>query len=87
MTHAMTIERAFKRWRCTDCYKIVHEWELLEAPNPFDPEDTIIGCPKCKSVESFEEVCDEAGCEAMATCGWPDGNGYRRTCSRHANLK
>ena len=29
--------------------------------------------------------CDEPGCTAQASCGYPTAAGYRRTCGKHAN--
>jgi hypothetical protein len=74
-----------KRWRCNECSWLGHSSELLVAQNPFDTVDTITGCPNCKSVGDFEEICDEAGCTQGAGCGFPtpDG-GYRRTCFKHS---
>jgi hypothetical protein len=30
-----------------------------------------------------EMGCDEPGCREPATCGFPDGEHYRRTCGKH----
>lgn len=30
------------------------------------------------------EQCDEPRCKALATCGWPSGKRYRRTCGKHS---
>lgn len=30
-----------------------------------------------------DDKCDEPGCTKRASCGWPDGISYRRTCSDH----
>jgi hypothetical protein len=57
--------------------------DVLTAPNPFDNEDTIIGCPNCKSIDTIETVCDEDGCWELVTCGTPTENGYRTTCYKH----
>lgn len=75
-----------KRWQCRECGSISLEVELLRAPNPFDETTTILGCPMCKGVYEFDEICDEPGCEEVATCGFPAGEekgGYRRTCGKH----
>ena len=75
-----------KHWRCENCDEISMECELLRAPNPFDTDKTITGCPYCKWVGDFEVLCDEPGCEEQATCGFPvkEGfGGYRRTCGNH----
>jgi len=51
--------------------------EALYAPNPFDPDDTLIGCPLCKSVSSLVQACDVRECWQEATCGTPTDDGYR----------
>lgn len=30
-----------------------------------------------------KEICDEPGCNAPRTCGWPSSAGYRNTCGKH----
>lgn len=57
--------------------------DALTAPNPFDQEDIITGCPKCKEIGSLAIACDEPDCWATATCGWPSDSGYRTTCGKH----
>lgn len=70
------------RWRCRECHSVTHEVDMLHAPNPFDPEDILSGCPGCKTVDSWIELCDE--CDEQATCGTPTSDGgYRRTCYDH----
>lgn len=69
------------------------DWEgmisdALTAPNPFDPEDTINGCPQCHSVDSMVVACDEPGCWKPASCGTPVAEGpYRNTCGKHVPPK
>lgn len=58
--------------------------EALTAPNPFDPEESIEGCPHCKSVDSLQMACDEPDCWLEVTCGTPTPSGYRQTCHKHA---
>jgi hypothetical protein len=73
------------RWMCQSCDWIGGGAELLRAPNPFDPEENISGCPKCKAVEDIVSACDEPGCRREGSSGWPDGDGgYRRTCYEHS---
>lgn len=72
------------RWLCQSCDWIGDDAELLRAPNPFDPDSIICGCPKCKAVDDIINACDEPGCVRQASCGFPTQNGYRRTCGRHA---
>lgn len=73
-----------KLWRCNFCHKIWPDAELLVAPNPFYPEDTLSGCPGCKSCDDFQIVCDEPGCKLEGGCGWPSPEGYRHTCYEHS---
>jgi hypothetical protein len=80
----MTTEQE-QLWRCRDCGTISLEHELLTAPSPFNPADSLVACPECRQCqEGFDPVCDEPGCEEIAEFGWPDGSGqYRFTCSQH----
>lgn len=57
--------------------------EMLVSPNPFEPDDTIIGCPSCKGVDTLVVACDVEGCWKESTCGFPTPEGYRRTCGVH----
>lgn len=59
------------------------EAEVLTAPNPFDPADTLTGCPQCKGLETVIYACDEPGCRAAASCGTVTPDGYRSTCGEH----
>ena len=72
-----------RRFRCEVCDAIIPKGELMSAPSPFDPEDIIYGCPQCKSVAGFDEVCDEPGCVKPSSCGFQSEAGYRRTCYDH----
>lgn len=71
------------KWQCIDCEHIFMEKDFLKAPSPFNSNVTINGCPSCKSVDGFRNICDEEKCESEATCGWNHSNGYRRTCGSH----
>lgn len=57
--------------------------DILKAPSPFDHEDEVWGCPKCKVVNELAETCDEPNCWVEASCGTPSSPGYRRTCWEH----
>ena len=75
-----------RKWKCCSCDGISIEADLLNAINPFDETMTIKGCPICKDVVGFTEICDEPECVRDASCGFPtlDGyEGYRRTCGDH----
>ena len=68
---------------CEECSWHGLATELLSAPNPFDPTEAVSGCPKCMSINTAAEACDEDGCWAESCCGTPTPGGYRRTCGRH----
>ena len=79
----------FRRWECKNCGEISVNGALLTAPNPFDLEDILVGCPLCKSVEGFDALCDEPGCNQHSSCGFPAGpefGGYRNTCFAHSDF-
>lgn len=56
---------------------------ILCGPHPFDPDDTVYGCPKCKEINTLIYVCDEPGCWADISSGMPTPEGYRNTCHNH----
>ena len=74
------------RWLCDECENIFNESDLLRGVNPFNAEMTVTGCPNCKSVECFTEICDEPECNQPASCGFPTPDGYRRTCFKHSEF-
>ena len=61
--------------------------DLLSAENPFNADNTIYGCPYCKSVNSEMVACDEWGCWEQASCGTPMPDGYRTTCHEHKPIE
>lgn len=69
--------------RCRSCGAHWASSALLIAPNPFDPDETVHGCPQCKAVEDLEVCCDHRECWQAASCGTPTATGYRRTCYEH----
>jgi hypothetical protein len=81
-------EEKLKPWRCGHCGETFREDKFLRAQNPFSSEenDIIVGCPSCKSIGEFSQLCDEPKCLEEATCGFPvkiGFGGYRRTCGKH----
>lgn len=78
----------------TKCFCRECDWrgtwgDVLKAPNPFAPEEEIMGCPDCKAVDdTLRTACYETGCWKEASCGspYPDGV-YRWSCYKHGNLK
>lgn len=74
------------RWRCQACGHIMGRYEMLEAPNPFDHDYVIAGCPKCREVidNASERLCDVKGCKRTSSCGTPTSDGgYIRCCGTH----
>jgi len=71
------------RFTCDACEYRGRIEEMLSAPNPFDPTDDLYGCPKCKSINCFTSVCDEANCWRSVSWGQPTKDGYRQTCHEH----
>jgi len=72
-----------KRWRCSECYWTGPEGALLIGPNPFAPDESVVGCPDCKGIDTAEMMCDVDGCKNLTSCGWPSDAGYRHTCHEH----
>ena len=73
-------------FECDRCGKIMEEKLILQTavPRPKGGEPAYVSqCPHCGECECFTNVCDEPGCQSEATCGWPTGDGYRRTCGKH----
>jgi hypothetical protein len=73
------------KMKCLNCGHKLHESDLLKATNPFDIDEFIYACPKCKSMDDLVMVCDIAGCLKEATCGTPtqDEWRYRNVCGDH----
>lgn len=82
----MTIEKNKIKCDHRRCGWAGTEDMLLRAPSPFDADEELLGCPRCKSVDSCVMVCDESGCKEEATCGWPSKDGYRTTCYKHSSF-
>lgn len=68
---------------CEECGWQGEGKDVLRAPNPFDPEEQMSGCPYCHSVESLVRACDGPGCWEPAAYATPVANDYRYTCFRH----
>ncbi len=48
------------QWRCKNCEKVFYINDLLKAASPFDPDETLVGCPQCKQcADGFDRLCDE----------------------------
>lgn len=68
---------------CQVCNSRFLSSELLLALNPFDLTEPIRGCPKCKSINSYQSCCERENCWEQDTCGTPTSDGYKRLCGFH----
>ena len=77
-----------KEYKCMNCGLISKSKEMLTATSPFDAEDTLTACPKCRSMDDFKEMCETAGCTNGATMGMrtDDKGGYMRLCYEHGKV-
>lgn len=75
-----------QKWLCTECGWVGYDEELLRAANPFDKDEEIAGCPRCKAIGAIGSCCDEPNCSRPSTCGTPTKDGYRHTCGKHRPL-
>lgn len=80
-----------RRVKCHLCGEIVKQSNLLRAINPFAEGGDIVGCPICLQCdEGFSPICDEPGCNRVATSGRPTGNPdapYRLICFEHSKAE
>lgn len=74
--------RPWKRG-CNQCAWIGDNSEVLTAPNPFEQESSISGCPECKTIDDFHTLCDREGCWETASSGTPTEDGYKWLCYKH----
>ncbi len=70
-------------FRCKECDWRGDESEIIRFDDPELKGNTWNICPRCRTAENFENLCDEPGCGRVAGCGWPSSDGYRRTCYKH----
>jgi hypothetical protein len=68
------------RFRC-DCGAVYSESDIPKWPGPKGARWSY--CPSCFEPEKFDNICDEPGCNSLASCGFPRDGGYRRTCREH----
>lgn len=72
-----------RRVGCMYCAYVGPASSWLSAPNPFDPKDTLDGCPECKSAESTVQLCSTSNCQAEASSGRVTVPGYVYYCNKH----
>ena len=50
--------------------------EILRAPHPWDEDDILVGCPRCKDVNTVRESCGILSCyEPYYVAVFPKGPG------------
>ena len=69
--------------KCNECGNVFETTQMLKAPSPFDPDDVLCACPKCKTPEVLQAICQVEGCKGEATCGKPTKHGYLHLCRYH----
>lgn len=77
-----------------DAYVPLYEAGGMNITNELDYNryDALIELVKEEKIDNVKlknalSLCDEPGCFAHASCGWPSENGYRRTCYQHSNFE
>lgn len=76
------------RMLCEECGWGGPDEDVLNAKNPFDPEDRVSGCPYCKEVNTVVTACQWVGCTKPGSMGTPLKNGgYTYTCWDHQPLE
>jgi hypothetical protein len=70
---------------CTErrCYWKGTTKDMLQGVSPFDPEESIVGCPNCKAINTLVSACYVDGCWKEVSCGYPTPDGYRNSCGDH----
>jgi len=69
---------------CRECGWMGRNAQMLTAPNPFNAEDEVNGCPNCKSVSCLLVACQVDGCRKEASVGFPKDGDYVNACGDHA---
>ena len=71
------------RMLCRNCGWMGPEDQILKAPNPWNQDDEICGCPQCFVVEDLRVACYRVGCKNEASMGIPTPTGYILCCYLH----
>lgn len=72
--------------KCSESYCHWHGFddELLRGENPFDKDEFIFGCPKCKGINTDLAACEIENCWEEVSCGYSTKEGtYIQTCRKH----
>lgn len=73
-----------------EAYVPLYEAGGMNITNELDynKDDYVVDIVKKQKIDNvvlkrYLNICDEPGCYEQATCGWPSGDDYRRTCGPH----
>lgn len=74
-----------------DAYVPLYEAGGMEITNNFDLDQIpaiikVVQEHKYAPLKDLLNLCDESDCFDEISCGWPDGDKYRRTCHKHAKF-
>lgn len=72
------------RWRCSMCFHVTPDADLLRASHPFRPGEQVSGCPVCRNCESLSRACDVSDCQREASQCDP-AHGFR--CHFHVPVE
>jgi hypothetical protein len=76
------MQKGEHEYQCQECREISRLAALDKVTDPKSPRVWVV-CPKCRTPENFNRVCDEDGCTQLVTYGSPTTTGYRSTCAKH----
>ncbi len=74
-----------EKTKCTNrrCNWTGYNNQLLSAQNPFEQDEIMYACPKCRDTENITGVCEIDKCWEESTCGLNTLDGYKRLCCNH----
>ena len=74
-----------RKWVCENwrCSNVCTDNTALSAPDPFNPGETLVACPKCREVGTLIGACDFKGCKKPSSSGSPTKDGYVFRCYEH----
>jgi len=78
--------RRDKEMVCENCKRVILSEEILRAPHPHIPGETLLGCPECGE-EDFTMLCEVPGCAGRVSGGTPTADGFKVLCGHHLRKK
>ena len=74
---------------CCNCKAVFSDETMLKSKNPFDENDTIVGCPNCKAIlncADYSYACDVENCNRARWFTITIDGKVRDLCDHHYNL-